>query len=247
MSNTRNGEYKLYKMDESQLARFNPRPINHFKELAFENIEKMREYFLKRNNCNVNILQEDTRIKTSIPNDSVDLIVTSPPYGDSRTTVAYGQFSRLALQWMDFENGLVKNIDKNGLGGIPSETLNNKLESPTLDNALKEISKVDEERAKDVLSFYDDFWKCIAELDRITKQGAHLCFVVGNRTVKKFRIPTDRIIVELFESAGDYNHLKTIDRNIPSKRLPKLNSPSNIKGDLIATMNKEYIVILEKA
>jgi len=29
--------------------------------------------------------------------------------------------------------------------------------------------------------------------------------------------------------------------------LPKSNSPSNVKGDLISTMNKEYIVVLEKA
>jgi len=27
------------------------------------------------------------------------MVVTSPPYGDSRTTVAYGQFSRWANEW----------------------------------------------------------------------------------------------------------------------------------------------------
>jgi hypothetical protein len=51
-----------------------------------------------------------------------DLILTSPPYGDSRTTVAYGQFSRLSNQWLDFEN--VTSLDNNLLGGKTSkETL----------------------------------------------------------------------------------------------------------------------------
>jgi DNA modification methylase len=39
-----------------------------------------------------------------IRDESVDLIVTSPPYGDSKTTVAYGQFSRLANQWLGIRN-----------------------------------------------------------------------------------------------------------------------------------------------
>ena len=32
--------------------------------------------------------------------DSVDLICTSPPYGDNHTTVTYGQFSILPLLWI---------------------------------------------------------------------------------------------------------------------------------------------------
>ncbi len=245
-SNTRNGEYKLYRMPETRLERFNPRPITEFRDFAFENIEKMKEYYAKRNNCNIEILPEDTRFKTSIPDNSVDLVVTSPPYGDSRTTVAYGQFSRLALQWMGFEDSIVKNIDKSSLGGIPTKTIKSQLKSPTLNRIIEMIAAVDEKRAKDVVSFYEDLWQCILELDRITRKGAHLCFVVGNRTVKRTQIPTNRIIVELFESVGNYQHIKTFKRNIPSKRLPKSNSPSNIKGDLISTMNEEHIVILEK-
>src|SRR4029078_11976130 len=55
-----------------------------------------------------------------IPSDlvqekSIDLVVTSPPYGDSQTTVAYGQFSRLANQWLGFENS--QKLDSTLMGG----------------------------------------------------------------------------------------------------------------------------------
>ena len=53
------------------------------------------------------------------PSIKADLIVTSPPYGDSKTTVAYGQFSRLANEWLGIENAAA--IDRKMLGGSPQK------------------------------------------------------------------------------------------------------------------------------
>jgi len=247
VSNTRNREYKLYKMSEKMLKKHNPNTLEEFKEKLKANISRMGEYFEDYNkNCKINILTEDTRNKTSIKDNEVDLIVTSPPYGDSRTTVAYGQFSRLALQWLGHDKKTVLDIDKVSLGGIPVKDLTNGLGSKTLKETLDKIAKEDERRAKDVLSFYIDFDKCIQELHRVTKKGAFLCFVVGNRTVKGVQIPTDDIIVELFQKRNHYKHHNTFIRNIPHKRMPKLNSPTNISGNHAVTMNEEWIIILEK-
>jgi len=247
VSNTRNGEYKLYRMSQSMLEKHNPNTFEEFKSKASKSIIGMEEYFRVHNpKCQVDILAEDTRNLTSIPDNSVDLIVTSPPYGDSRTTVAYGQFSRLGLQWLDYGKDEVLNIDKVSLGGIPTKDLDNGLGSPTLKKTLNEISKIDPRRAKDVLSFYVDFDKCVKELHRVTKKGALVCFVVGNRTVKGVQIPTDEIILELFQAKNHYKHHNTFIRNIPHKRMPKINSPTNISGNHGVTMNEEWIVVMEK-
>ncbi|SCG86934.1 Modification methylase MvaI (plasmid) [Methanobacterium congolense] len=246
VSNTRNGEYKLYRIKKETLEDYNPDTFLEFKKQAKTNIKKMSEFNKQFKSCKVNILDEDTRYKTSIPSNHVDIVVTSPPYGDSRTTVAYGQFSRLSLQWLGFEKKEVSAIDKHGLGGIPTADLDNTLNSPLLQEIIDKIAQLDEKRVKDVLSFYKDFYQCVIEIDRVMKTGGFLCFVVGNRTVKGVQIPTDDIIIELFKSKNEYKHHKTIIRNIPSKRLPKRNSPTNVKGKTLSTMNHEYIVILEK-
>ena len=246
VSNTRNSEFKLYRMAEKTLESHRPNTIKEFKEKAENNIKQMAEFNNDARKCEMKILAEDSRLKTSIPSNSVDIILTSPPYGDSRTTVAYGQFSRLSLEWLDFQKNIVREIDKKGLGGIPSVDLDNYLNSPSLKIALEAIQNEDSKRAKDVLSFYIDFNKCINELDRVMKPYGFLCFVVGNRTVKGYKIPTDDIIVELFNAKSDYEHHNTIIRNIPKKRMPKKNSPTNVKGVLKSTMNNEYIVILQK-
>lgn len=246
VSNTRKREYKLYRMNPEMLKKHNPKTLGHFRDIAKENIYRMENFIKEKNDCEVYILAEDSRFRTSISDNSVDIIVTSPPYGDSRTTVAYGQFSRLALQWLGYDTKQVYDIDKVSLGGIPTKTLNVEVNSPTLKQILDEIAKIDPIRAKDVLSFYVDFDKCVQELHRVTKKGAYFCFVVGNRTVKGIKIPTDVIITELFQAKNHYEHINTFIRNIPHKRMPTKNSPTNIKGNHAVTMNEEFIVILKK-
>ncbi|MBU4308273.1 MAG: site-specific DNA-methyltransferase [Nanoarchaeota archaeon] len=246
VSNTRNREYKLYRMNQEMLKKQNPDTLRIFREKVKENIYSMENYVKEKQKCEVNILAEDTRNLTSISANSVDLIITSPPYGDSRTTVAYGQFSRLGLQWLGYDKNQVINIDKISLGGIPTKDLKNGLGSLTLKKTLDKIAKIDPYRARDVLSFYVDFDKCIQELHRVAKKGAFMCFVVGNRTVKGIQIPTDEIILELFQAKNHYKHHNTFIRNISHKRMPKLNSPTNISGNHAVTMNEEWIVIIEK-
>ena len=247
VSNTRNSEYKLYRMAQEKLKKHSPDTLSIFRQQLKSNVERMEEFFKEYNTkCQVVILSEDSRNIKSIPDNSVDLIVTSPPYGDSSTTVAYGQFSRLGLQWLGYDKDTVLSIDKISLGGIPTKDLLHTLQSPTLKGVISEIAQQDQKRARDVLSFYVDFDKCVQELQRVTKEGAFLCFVVGNRTVKGVQIPTDEIIVELFQAKNHYKHHNTFIRNIPHKRMPKLNSPTNISGNHAVTMNEEWIIILEK-
>ena len=58
---------------------------------AFTNKVKLLSY--KKNQ----IQGSSASLQKAIKAESVDLILTSPPYGDSQTTVAYGQFSRFPL------------------------------------------------------------------------------------------------------------------------------------------------------
>ena len=90
-----------------------------------------------------------------------------------------------------------------------------------------------------------DLRESFKEIDRTLVQKAYICIVIGNRTVKRLQIPTDEIIVE-FGKERNWNHLETIIREIPSKRIPRLSSPSNIPGETVSTMNQEYIVIMQK-
>lgn len=246
VSNTRNSEYKLYRMSEGSLKKHNPNTIAEFEKRVNYNIEQLSRLNSEAKGCKIHILDEDTRNRTSIKSNSVDLIVSSPPYGDSRTTVAYGQFSRLSLEFLGYHEEEIRNIDKISLGGVKASDFSLEMESATLRDEIALIAGTDQKRAYEVISFYQDFTRCIREIDRVMKVNGYVCLVVGDRTVKKVKLSTDRIIAEMFTSLGNYIHEETIIRNIPSKRMPKANSPTNVKGERLSTMNEEYIVILKK-
>ena len=246
-SNTRNGEFKLYRIDDDKLKNYSPDAFEIFKKRAGENIVAMAGLWEKysRSKTKVNILNEDARHRTSIKDRKVDIVVTSPPYGDSKTTVAYGQFSRLSLQWLGFKGEDI-DVDNRSLGGrLDVKNLHLGYTSPNLRYALDLVSRADKKRAREVLAFYIDLNKCFMELCRVIKKGGILCMVVGNRTVKGIQLPTDEISADFGESAG-FRHIETIIRKIPNKRMPSKNSPTNEPGVLGATMTEEHIVMLER-
>lgn len=174
--------------------------------------------------------------------NSVDIVVTSPPYGDSRTTVAYGQYSRLANEWLGYKEA--NQVDNMLMGGEKRKH-HHVFKSELLNDVVQTVQKEDKERARDVISFYEDYEQSINHVSTTLKKNGFACYVVGNRTVKGLNIPTDEITAQLFEANG-FTHLETIVRNIPNKRMPLKNSPSNVVGATASTMKNEYIVICQK-
>lgn len=77
------------------------------------------------------------------------------------------------------------------------------------------------------------------------RKGGRICYVVGNRRVKSIQIDLDYFTAEMFEKCG-CRHDITIVREIPNKRMPSKNSPTNVAGAKGDTMSNEYIVIMTK-
>ena len=251
VSNKRNGEFKMYRMEKKKLSDFNPNVQNVFFTIANQNIEKMNEFNFRLSNNENSVVEsifDDARVLDNIPDNSVDLIVTSPPYGDSRTTVAYGEFSKLSLQWIGLNNHRlnINRIDKHLLGGKNfSNGFEFHLISPTLEQALNVISEQDIKRSGDVFSFYNDLNLCLNKCSKKSKKDTYQFWVVGNRTVKGVYLRTDQILVELAKE-HQLHHVTTFTRNIHNKVMPALNSPSNEKGKTVPTMTNEFIVVLRK-
>ena len=247
-SNTKTGEFKLVRVKGEKLEKHDPDVIKIFRKHAEKNIVGMTEFTKDaKKDSFTKIIYGDSSKGIGIKENSLDFIITSPPYGDSRTTVAYGQFSRLSSQWIDVfdDPNDASGVDSTLLGGRASKTLIHTLPSEYLSESLKKIAKQDEPRARDVLSFFIGLHDCLKQAHKILKSKKYFCLVVGNRLVKQVRIPTDYIIAELAEKIG-FTSEDIIVRNIPGKRMPMKNSPTNIVGALEETMNKESIVILRK-
>ncbi len=248
-SNTRNGEFKLYRYSKKKLEDFYPDVYEIMVKKLQRNLKGAKQYKAIIDNFKHPPFAKIYGFNTGeyIPSEilmegSVDIVLTSPPYGDSRTTVAYGQYSRLSAAWLELEEP--GKIDKKLMGGIkskrissfPSEALNEKIEAIQSDN---------KKRALEVVSFYRDLYASMKNVANVIKPEGYSMYVVGNRKVAGEVLPTDIVIKDFFEHFG-MKHVETFIRSIPNKRMPSKNSPSNKKGALDNTMTKEYIVVMQK-
>lgn len=275
-SNTRNGEFKLYRYPAKQLAAHNPAVFEIMAAKLRRNRAGLVEFLTKMAPIDppptVNIYDFNTVESipaTCIPPASVDIIVTSPPYGDSRTTVAYGQYSRLSAAWLALPEPA--KTDRRLMGGTTYSQKNDrwlslsKPRSPSassgdgtisprrvsdfpsepLNEAIEAIAQVDAKRATEVTSFYIDLYNSMVHIADIIKPGGYACYVVGNRRVKGVTLPTDVAIRHFFE-AQNLAYIATYHRTIPNKRMPLRNSPTNVVGAVDQTMAREYIVVMQQ-
>ena len=245
-SETRNGEFKLYRMSKKSLEKFNPKPIEMFKEVINRNLDILKSISYQRNtevllyNENVFDISKHKELLSS-----VDLIITSPPYGDSHTTVAYGQFSRLSNEWLGIKDACT--LDRRLLGGV--KVPDQLFDIEELDSAIEQIKMNDKqfnrERSWEVIAFYHDYQKSIEAISKTVKKGGYVVYVVGNRRVRNVELPLDVITYKMFEKLG-FTHEITHVRDILNKRMPSKASPSNAVGGQIPTMTQEYIVVMKK-
>ena len=181
VSNRRNGEFKMFRMKASKVDEFNPDVIKEFTAILNRNIEKMNSFIEvcdeKDVQTNIHISDESAAILGNVPDESIDLVITSPPYGDSRTTVAYGEYSRLSLQWLDLydlSEKEIMGIDKSLMGGIKYRNgFEYNIPSKTLRESLEKIKDTDLERAGDVFSFYSDLRDSIKAIAHKTRSGGY--------------------------------------------------------------------------
>lgn len=243
VSNTRNSEFKMYRMAPRVLEKWHPNVFSKFKEFTEKNVYLNSQ--LSKHDVKANPLLGTSKSLSNIEDNSFDLLITSPPYGDSKTTVAYGQFSRTSLQWLNLDvepADEVPKLDRKLLGGKVNKDNTTALPSSTLNKTLSKIKEQDEHRAFEIKQFYADLYEVLKECKRVMKPNSYQFWVTANRTVKGVQIPTNKIITELFESIN-ISKLASYTRNIPNKRMPARNSPTNKKGKTNSTMKQEHIVL----
>ncbi len=182
-----------------------------------------------------------------------DLLITSPPYGDNTTTVPYGQYSYLPLQWIDLEDidegagvcclRTTHEIDTQSLGGMrrkAAQEVAHLIEiSPSLKRTLSRLEAFPPDRGKRVAAYWRDLDRALRYAVAVLRSGAFLVWTIGNRRVGGEPIPTDAILEELLVVKG-CRPVTKLKRKIPSKRMATRNSIAN-------TMRAEAILVFRKA
>ncbi|WPC66370.1 DNA methyltransferase [Rhodoferax ferrireducens] len=193
------------------------------------------------------VLAEHTPKNTELAN----IVITSPPYGDNRTTIPYGQYSYLPLKWIPLSDiagnvtkGIVDNThstDTASLGGSAQRAI---LRGDEMCSSFKqyketlEALKGNEDGQKRFAAFASDLKRSIDILSMKTASDGFHVWTVGERKIGGTPIPMAALVTEMLQK-NDIQPVYTASRRILSKRM----ATRNTVGD---TMDAEQIIIARK-
>ena len=256
VSNSRISTFKLHTYTAEEIARRESDAIKVFKSVGSQNVAHLKQHWARlellpesRRTPRVLLLPGSVSDPWVAPRQA-DVLMTSPPYGDNKTTVPYGQHSYLPLQWIAhadipgaFDETLMESthrIDLLSLGGSLKEADASRDALCEKSATLSEwLPRIDEKPAlrKKVLSFVRDYQRALNALSPRLKDGAFCFFTLGERRVGKQTFPLVDITRELLV-ADNHEEVMTIERVLPGSR--KRMAAKNSQG---ATMAQEWVLV----
>ena len=244
-SNSRSSTFKLHIKEQSKIDSMENKVIDDFKKEIENALQKIS--YSTDNNITTNLYCGDSlNLLDIIDENSIDIICTSPPYGDNSTTVTYGQFSSLALRWIlreDLDSSVDKvdynysSIDNLSLGGKKRNLILN------LKCASSYIDSLSKSKKQKVINFVTDYVDIFSKLSTKIKKGGFMILTVGNRKVDNKLFPFVKVNDELAKLFG---FVKIIEkrRDILNKRIAK--KISKVNSTSVESMSEEYILIYKK-
>jgi len=170
-----------------------------------------------RDNINgyLNIKPTDARYQP-VPDNSVDLIVSSSPYV---TSYEYADLHQLSTIWLDLAEDLGE-YRKEFIGTSYKRYEHKKLQSKLALDVVNNLLEKDPKMAKEVEAFFIDMTEVFRESFRILKHGGRCCYVIGNTKLKGIDILNAEVFAESLQYSG-FRLDRIIKREIPSKILPQ--------------------------
>lgn len=253
-SNSRKSTSKLHikkkeDIDKIDVNRIFPKFLDWIKEIALTLIEEIE---LNSGKSEIKIYNTNVLDLNIESGQQVDIIMTSPPYGDNKTTITYGQFSVLPLMWIrnffntEYEKNFSK-IDFDSLGGS-LKGHQKKLEilinnSITFKKLYLNIHNDQKKIFNKVITFLFDYNNALKKINTFLKKNGLLVLTLGNRKVFNTEIPLDKITLELLKK--NYKFIYSFKRNIPYKTIPH-SLTNKITGQKIKSISIEIILIFRK-
>jgi len=229
-----------------------PDPFEEFKrhcQKMLKSNQTYYDYLIKNGHLTVscNIRLEDAR-HTSIDDESVDMIITSPPYV---TSYEYADIHQLTGYWMEYVSDLAafrKQFIGTSYSGNSSLIVNGSVQAQDIVNALAEKGK---HIAQDVAQYFNDMQEVAFEMERVLKANGHACIVIGNTKIKEVDIKSAEVFYEFLKNAG-LKKVDVIKRSIPHKLMPTLRDSVTGKFSKLDNPNckkvypNEYVIIMKK-
>lgn len=178
--------------------------------------------------------------KIDLPDESVDLLFTSPPYASN--AIDYMRASKFSLVWMGYEVTDLTRLRAKYIGGenvrdfameeLPSHT--NKL--------VEKISLLNKKRGSALKRYYSEMTRVLRETKRVLKPDRTAAFVVGSAVMAGIDSQAQNCLGEIGAAVGlDLVEIgeRRLDRN---RRMMPVTLKKQTESQIENRMHQEYVV-----
>lgn len=179
-----------------------------------------------------------------IAGDSIDLVLTSPPYLNA---IDYMRCSKFSLVWMGYSTAEVRRLRSESVGSeVGSQAAPNHKFSRRLITKLRLGTRLST-REKAILTRYiEDMQNAIGEVTRVLAPGGRAIYVMGENTIRGTYIRNSKIVLAIALKAGLKLQGQST-RTLPNNRR-YLPPPSNRRraAALDTRMRREVVLAFRK-
>ena len=183
----------------------------------------------------------DARTLRGIRSESIDAVITSPPYINA---IDYLRGHKLALVWLGYSIPRIRDINSLSVGAT---TRNQRRDSDSLRKILR-VASVDglPHNVEQILRRYvHDMLKCLKQSHRVLRPRGYAVYVVSNSVMRGIEVDTAKILTEVASTAGFQlkdQYIRAIPRE--HRYLPPPESTDN--RQLAARMRTESVLRFAK-
>ncbi|MHA7773890.1 hypothetical protein [Roseibium sp. M-1] len=182
-----------------------------------------------------------------------DLVLTSPPYGDSRTTVHYGAASELCLGVVRHVKGLSHLFEQGRT--IDAACIGESLNESNWDASLIKrywSGSLSNPASTGVEKFLCSYDAACNVIGKAVKPGGRAVFIVGRRSTGGFRLRLDNFTMDRFTANG-FKIEDRYERTLQKKRSPlfvnryaRSQSEELRSRGFVRTFDRDIVVVLRK-
>jgi len=227
-------------------------PIGAFKRHVDRMVSKNEEYYqiLKERKCLSikSIMKRADARRLPVKNESIHLIITSPPYSISYD---YPNIHQLSIYVFGYCHSLSK-FRASFIGNKSDNVCSQSVTSKKARQAIDLLASIDRRLSKAIDNYFEDMRIVYSEFHRVLANQGRACIVLADTTIRGIYIPNVEVALEQLEEAG-FVVERVVERPITGKVLTPYRDSTT--GQFTSTDNPaakkiyshEYILIVKKA
>ena len=232
---------KIVAENNSRLAHISKRlssPIKEFEKRLKKTIIGVRQMAnLKRAET---ILAQADAQSLPLSSNSIDLIVTSPPYASN--AIDYMRAHKFSLIWFGYSIESLGETRKKYVGGETTNHVQYEILPPYPAQIVQEIEQLDTKKGTILHRYYSEMTRVLREMYRVLKPGKAAIIVVGSSVMKGRDTETGKCLADIGESVGftlSHIGIRSLDRD---KRMMPAGNQVDLNSQIQRRMHQEFVI-----